>query len=1000
MNYNKINNLTGWSVFLFALWVFVSTMEPTASFWDCGEFISCSYKLMAPHPPGAPLFLLVGRFFSLFASDPSQVAYMVNLVSAVSSALTVLFLFWSITLLAKKLIPAANNVYTSIQTATIMACGIIGATAYTFSDSFWFSAVEAEVYAMSSFFTAVVFWAILKWESHADEEGSDRWLILIAYLVGLSIGVHLLNLTAIPALALVFYFKRYKQPTWKGGLLALTISMVALGFVMVGVIPGLPSIAAALDVIFVNSFGMSFGSGIIFFALLVVGGVAYGIYKSHKNGNRVVNTSFISFAFILIGYFSYGVIVIRSHYNTPIDMNDPENIMTFVSYLKREQYGDRPLLKGPHFMARPIRYDRTSPVYSPSKTASGKDFYAVIDHKVEPIYRNSDMQLFPRMYSTQPGHAQHYRDWMKMPAGKTPGFFDNMKFMITYQMGHMYWRYFMWNFVGRMSDEQDANTLALGGWGSLKQEVKGADGKKEIVDYAPFASKARNNFFFLPLILGMLGFSYHITRNKLDGIVILALFFFTGLAIIIYLNQPPVEPRERDYTFAASFYAFAIWIGLGVIVLKEAFEKYIFKKESMVAVGLSVVLSSSVPAIMGQQGWDDHDRSQRFYQVESAKNLLSSCAPNAILFTGGDNDTYPLWYVQEVEGFRTDVRVCNLSLMNTDWYIDQMKRKAYLSEPLPISLDRSLYQQGTNDYLYLDDEAYQANQSNVINLPVFLDLIKKKDPRLYRMSNGSAYVIYPSQKFSLPVDSAAIMQKGIIDTLIQPFVTSNIIFSLQGGGMDKRTYAILDMISNNNWERPIYFSTTLSPSDFMGLKPYMQLEGLAYRFLPARIPGVEDGWVNSSIMEKNMLGFQFTNLSGNQIFYDENYQRFTINVKSQFITLANQLIREGKKDDAKKVLNFWMEKIQAPAIPYDYFDGYMVALLFQLGEKEKGLQRANEITTYCKNVIGYLKADKIKQSSRRQTAGYTLNIVKDALRDNGFTKEATDLEEYLSRNIR
>jgi hypothetical protein len=1000
MNYNKINNLTGWSVFLFALWVFVSTMEPTASFWDCGEFISCSYKLMAPHPPGAPLFLLVGRFFSLFASDTSQVAYMVNLVSAVSSALTVLFLFWSITLLAKKLLPAVDNTYTSIQTVTIMACGVIGATAYTFSDSFWFSAVEAEVYAMSSFFTAVVFWAILKWESHADEEGSDRWLILIAYLVGLSIGVHLLNLTAIPALALVFYFKRYKQPSWQGGLAALTISMVALGFVMVGVIPGLPSIAASLDVFFVNSLGMSFGSGIIFFALLVVGGVAYGIYKSHINGNRVLNTSFISFAFILIGYFSYGVIVIRSHYNTPIDMNDPENIMTFVSYLKREQYGDRPLVKGPHFMARPIRYDRTSPVYSPSKTPTGKDYYAIIDYKVEPVYRNSDLQLFPRMYSTQQGHAKYYREHINLPAGKTPGFLDNMKFMFKYQMGHMYWRYFMWNFVGRMSDEQDANTLALSGWGDLKQEVKTADGKKEVVDFSPYASKARNNFYLLPLILGMLGFSFHITRKKLDGIVVLALFFFTGLAIIIYLNQPPVEPRERDYTFAASFYAFAIWIGLGVIVIKQAFEKYIFKKESMVAVGLSVVLSSSVPAIMGQQGWDDHDRSQRYYQVESAKNLLSSCAPNAILFTGGDNDTYPLWYAQEVEGFRTDVRVCNLSLMNTDWYIDQMKRKAYLSEPLPISLDRSLYQQGTNDYLYLDEEAANANPNTVINLPVFLDLIKKKDPRLYRMSNNSAYVVYPSQKFSLPIDSAAFMRKGIIDSLIAPFVTSNINFSLNGGGMDKRTYAILDMIVQNNWERPIYFSTTLSPSDFLGLKPYMQLEGLAYRFLPARIPGVEDGWTNTSIMLKNMLNFQFTNLSGDKIFYDENYHRFTINVKSQFITLANQLIREGKKEEAKKALYFWMEKIQAPAIPYDYFDGYMVAILFQLGEKEKALKRATEITDYCKGVIGYLKADHIKQSSRRQTAGYTLNIVKDALRDNGYTQEASDIEEYLSRNIR
>ncbi|MCU0416248.1 MAG: DUF2723 domain-containing protein [Cytophagaceae bacterium] len=987
MNYNRINNLTGWGVFLFALWVFVSTMEPTASFWDCGEFISCSYKLMAPHPPGAPLFLLIGRLFSLFASDVTKVAYMVNLVSAVSSAMTVLFLFWSITLLAKKIFtPSADGTYTRHQTLSIMASGIIGATAYTFTDSFWFSAVEAEVYAMSSFFTAVVFWAILKWESHADESGSDRWLVLIAYLVGLSIGVHLLNLTAIPALALVFYFKRYKNPNIKGSLIALTISMVALGFVMVGVIPGLPSIAASMDVFFVNSLGMSFGSGIIFFALLVVGGVAYGIYQSHKKGNRVVNTSFISFAFILVGYFSYGVIVIRSHYNTPIDMNDPENIMTFVSYLKREQYGDRPLLKGPHFMARPIRYDRVADVYAPSKDAKGNDRYVVIDKKVEPVYKSSDMQLFPRMYSSQPGHAQQYREWMKMSPTKVPGFFDNIKFMITYQMGHMYWRYFMWNFAGRSSDEQDAASISI--FTQLSSQ------------HDDYVSKARNNFYLLPLILGIVGLAYHYSKNQLDAIVVLALFFFTGLAIIIYLNQPPVEPRERDYTFAASFYAFAIWIGLGVVALQQLLEKHIFKKETLAALAITVTLTSSVPAILGQQGWDDHDRSQRYFQVESAKNLLSSCAPNAILFTGGDNDTYPLWYVQEVEGFRTDVRVCNLSLMNTDWYIDQMKRKAYLSEPLPISLDRSLYQQGTNDYLYLDEEALQANPNTRINLPVFLELIAKKDPRLYRISGGSAYVLYPSQNFVLPVDSAAVSTADYIDSTFRKFITSSINFTVNGGGMDKRTYAILDMIVTNNWKRPIYFSTTLSPSDYIGLKSYMQLEGLAYRLVPATIPGVDDGWVNTKVMKENLMKFQFTNLAGNKIFYDENYQRFTINAKSQYVTLANQLLREGDSTGAKQVVYYCMSKVQAPSIPYDYFDAYMVGILFQAGDKQKAYDHAKGIITYCKGVLAYLKADGIRKSSRKQTVGYTLNIIKDALRDNGYTQDATDLETYMSKNIR
>ena len=982
MTYNRINNLTGWLVFLIATFVYVSTMEPTASFWDCGEFISTSYKLMVPHPPGAPVFLLVGRFFSLFASDPQHVAYCVNLVSALSSSFTVLFLFWSITMVAKKLAKNEHGFYSTGQIISVMGAGVVGSLAYTFSDSAWFSAVEAEVYAMSSFFTAIVFWAILKWEAHSDEAASEKWLIFIAYLVGLSIGVHLLNLTAIPALAFVYYFKKYDKVDIKGSFITLIISVLLLGVVMVGIIPGLPSIASQFELFFVNSMGMGFGSGVITFMILLIGGLTYAIYYSQKNGKRLLNISLLSLGFILIGYFSYGIIVIRSQYNPPIDMNDPENVMTFTSYLKREQYGDRPLLKGPNFTAKVQEYKKTSPVYVPVTDAKGKDKYIITDYKVEPVYRPKDMGLFPRMYSNQPGHPEQYRSWMHFSKNHVPTFGENISFMFTYQMGHMYWRYFMWNFAGRMGDEQDSSWLGPNNWFTLD------------TDTAQFASKARNNFFLLPLIAGMLGFSFQITRDWKNGTIIGMLFFFTGLAIIIYLNQPPTEPRERDYTFAASFYAFSIWIGLSVIFLTETIEKYVLKNKTIAATIASLGLLS-VPTIMASEGWNDHDRSKRYYQVESAKNLLNSCAQNAILFTGGDNDTYPLWYAQEVEGVRTDVRVCNLSLLNTDWYVKQMENKAYLSDSLPVGLTPEQYRQGTNDYIYLDYETYEKNKDAIINLPIFLDLVKKKDRMVTRIYNGNELSVYPAPNFLLPVDTAAVAASGIVPEKFVPYITPQLTFNVEGGGMDKRTYVILNMIVNNKWKRPIYFSSTLSPSDYIGLHRYLQLEGMAYRLLPAEVPGASEGWINTDLMLKNMMKFEFTNLDDPTVFYDENYQRFTINTKSQYYTLAGQLMSEGRDKEAKEAILYCFNKIQSPAIPYDYLNAYMVGQLFRLGEKELAYKYATDIKKYSEGIISYIKADKIKETNKKRTTAITLQVLAKTLKDNGYDKDATEIETFL-----
>jgi hypothetical protein len=983
MTYNRINNVTGWLVLFIATFVYVSTMEPTASFWDCGEFISTSYKLMVPHPPGAPIFLLVGRFFSLFASDVQHVAYCVNLVSALSSAFTVLFLFWSITMIAKKLVTAEGGIYTIGQTISIMGAGVIGSLAYTFSDSAWFSAVEAEVYAMSSFFTAIVFWAILKWEAHSDEAASEKWLIFIAYLVGLSIGVHLLNLTAIPALAFVYYFKKHDKIDIKGSLITLVISVILLGIVMVGIIPGLPTIASKFELFFVNALGFGFGTGVFTFIFLVVAGLSYAIYYSQKTGKRLLNISLLSLGFILIGYFSYGIIVIRSHYNPPIDMNDPENVMTFTSYLKREQYGDRPLLKGPKFTADRPEYVKTDPIYTPITDAKGKDKYVITDYKVEAEYKDKDKTLFPRMYSQQPGHPEQYRSWMHFSKGHIPTFGENISFMFTYQMGHMYWRYFLWNFAGRMGDEQDSSWLGPNNWFTLD------------ADTSEFASKARNNFFLLPLIAGMLGFSFQITRDWKNGTIVGMLFFFTGLAIILYLNQPPTEPRERDYTFAASFYAFSIWIGLSVMFLTDAFEKYILKNKTIAAT-FSFLVLLAVPSIMAAQGWDDHDRSKRYYQIESARNLLNSCAKNAILFTGGDNDTYPLWYAQEVEGVRTDVRVCNLSLLNTDWYVKQMQNRAYDSDSLPIGLTPDQYRQGTNDYLYLDGETYQKNKNAVINLPIFLQLVKKKDKMITRIYDGNELVLYPTPNFSLPIDTAKIGAMKIVPNKFREFISPQMVFTIDGSGMDKRTYVILNMIVNNNWERPVYFSSTLSPSDYIGMRRYMQLEGMAYRLLPVEVPGASEGWINTDVMKANMMKFEFTNLDDPTVFYDENYQRFTMNTKSQYYTLAGQLMQEDRNEEAKAALLYCFKKIQSPAIPYDYLNAYMVGQLFKLGEKEIAYKYATEIRTYTQGVVAYLKADGIGVTSKKRTSAITLQVLAGVLKENGYEKDAAEIDAYLA----
>lgn len=976
MNFKRLNNITGWLIFLIATAVFVLTVEPTASFWDCGEFIACAYKLQVPHPPGAPLFLLIGRLFSFLAmGDVTKVAYWVNMISVLSSSFTVLFLFWSITLLAKRILAKGGELEPG-QIVAVLGAGAVGSLAYTFSDSFWFSAVEAEVYAISSFFTAFVVWAMLKWESIADEEGADKWLVLIAYMVGLSIGVHLLNLVTLPALACIYYFKKYKY-SLKGLMIALAASGVILVAIMNGVITGLPSIGADIEIFFVNALGLPFRSGIIFFSLAFVGGLVWLIRYSIKKNNYNLNLAAICFAFIMIGDASYGIVLIRSNFNPPIDENNPENILSFVSYLKREQYGDRPLLYGPQYTAELIEQKEGAPIYRRKD-----DKYVVYDHKIINKFDPKHETLFPRMHSKQGGHAEAYSKIVGIPSGKKPTMKDNLTFFFKHQVGHMYLRYFFWNYAGRESDNQDADWLR-----PTASKVGLPDSLAN--------NKARNQFFMLPLLLGVLGLFYQYGKDKNGTLIVAMLWFLTGIAMIMYLNQPPTEPRERDYIFAGSTYAFAFWIGFGVLSIADFIQK-VLKKDAL-RYGVSTLACLAVPGIMAAEGWDDHSRADRWHSVDSAKNLLASCDKNAVVFTGGDNDTFPLWYVQEVEGFRTDVRVCNLSLLNTDWYIDQMKMQAYDSDPLPISLEFDNFIQGKNDYLPFVEKPQLRGG---MDLKQYIKLIKDDSPALIvPLQNGGTISTLPTNILTLDVDTAAVSAMNIIAPNRKQFTVSKMVWDIGKKALEKKDLIMLDMIANNNWKRPIYFSTTLGNDNYLNLRDHMQMEGLTYRLLPAKVPGASDGYVNTDIMyERMMKGFFWRNLDNPNIYYDENQRRFPLNLRSSFYRLAEELVMEGKNEKAKEVIKFCLAKLPDNTIPYDYFTPRFVPLLLQIGDEKTALDICKVMGERADQELAYFTKNREKANNQEIEINlYVLNQIVSSLRQFNKTEPAKRYEDIFQK---
>lgn len=1101
--YRTVNNLMGWLTFIIAATVYCLTIEPTASFWDCPEFITTGYKLEVGHPPGAPFFMLVANLFSQFASDVTTVAKMVNYMSALMSAACILFLFWSITHLVRKLVITDENHITSGQLITIMGSGLVGALVYTFSDTFWFSAVEAEVYAFSSLFTAIVFWLILKWEDVADEPHSDRWIILIAYLTGLSIGVHLLNLLCLPAIVLVYYYKKTPNATAKGSLIALLGSGVLVAAVLYGIVPGIVKVGGWFELLFVNGLGMPFNTGVVVYIIVLAAALIWGVYESYTEKNktrmavsfvltiallgipfyghgtssvligilviaalgfylapkmqqkmkekarisaRTLNTALLCTMMIVIGYSSYALIVIRSTANTPMDQNSPEDIFTLGEYLGREQYGTRPLFYGPAFSSKvaldvkdgycvPRQTEKASKYIRKEKTSPDeKDSYMELTGRVE--YQYAQNMLFPRMYSSS--HAALYKQWVDIKGkdvaydecGRNimvniPTQWENIKFFFTYQLNFMYWRYFMWNFAGRQNDIQGSGEIEHGNWiTGISFIDKMLVGDQELLPKELKENKGRNVFYCLPLVLGLIGLFWQAYRSQ-RGIqqfwVVFFLFFMTGIAIVLYLNQTPAQPRERDYAYAGSFYAFSIWIGMGVagliqwcsrlkpqkrlidgateeeaekirktleakratFITKEEeeeledklaslYETYIPFNPTPTVAGLVSLLCLLVPIQMAGQTWDDHDRSGRYVARDFGQNYLMTLQEkgNPIIYTNGDNDTFPLWYNQEVEGFRTDARTCNLSYLQTDWYIDQMKRPAYDSPSLPITWERAEYVEGQNEYIpirpevrkHIDEMYAQAENALKGGNPEAMNELKNQfGENPYELKNILKYWVrsdkeglrvIPTDSIVVKIDKEAVRRSGMkIPAALGDSIPDYMTISLKdSNGKPKRALykselMMLEMLANANWERPIYMAITVGVDNQLGMNKHFIQEGLAYRFTPFDTDklGVK---IDSEKMYDNLMNkFKFGGIDKPGIYIDENLMRMCYTHRRIFSQLVSQLVKEGEKEKALKALDYAEKKIPAYNVPYDWANGafQMAEAYYQLGQKEKADKIMDEL---------------------------------------------------------
>lgn len=942
MNYSRINTIGGWLCFIIAALTYILTLDQSVSFWDCGEFISSAFRMEVVHQPGAPIVSMIQRLFSALAlGDKTKVAYFVNISSALASAGTILFLFWTITALAKKTVIKKSEEITNQKIIGIMGAGLVGALAYAFSDSFWFSAVEAEVYAMSSLCTAIVFWGILKWESQADEPKSDRWLLFVAYIMGISIGVHILNLLTIPALIFVYYFKKNPSPNWQRILKVFFVSIAVLAVVQFGIIQYIISFAASFDYFFVNTMGLGFGTGILFFAMLIIGSLVYGIRYSILKNKRILNLVMLFTVLLLFGYSSFALLIIRAQAKPNLNNYNVDNVFSFSRYVGRDQYGDRPLLYGENYNSEKTGIKETGKIIR-----KGDKKYEPAGTKSEYIF--ADKTLLPRMYSDKPEHINFYKNYMGFDDEHKPTLLDNLKYMFSFQTGQMYMRYFMWNFVGRQDNEDGQFAGKDGNWLS---GVKPLDairlGSQKNLPPSIVENKAYNRFFFLPLIIGLIGAIWHFKRNQKDAGIIGLLFVFTGVAIVVYLNSVPIEPRERDYAYVGSFYAFAIWIGLGVFGLKDwVFQKLTPLRASILA---TVMALFGAPIIMANQGWDDHDRSDSHVARDMSVNYLKSCAPNAILFTYGDNDTYPVWYAQEVENIRPDVRVVNLSLFTTDWYIDGMRKKQNESSPLPITLKHEQYVEGTRDIMYYQD--YKIAQH--IELQEILDvLLSDHDEDKVTMTDGSKYNVLPTKNLKLAVSPQQVLDTGTVPKEDAGKIASSMEWTYNSNFVTKGTLALFDILTHNNWERPIYFSGAMPNEQYLGLNKYLYSEGLNKRLLPLKPDTAitqDFDRVNLKPMYNNLMNvYGFGNMKYANHLDRQSADDVTM-LSNMFNGLLTGLINEGKIAESKKVANKYFE-----VIPAKFYSMRQVMSTYYFTENLYRLNDLNRANAMIKKTADYV----------------------------------------------
>lgn len=998
--FRRWNNIAGWSVFAISATVYMLTAEPTVSFWDCGEFILSAFRLQVGHPPGAPLFLMLGRVATFFAGgDVSRVAFTVNSFSAICSALTILFLFWSVTHLARRVVNR-NGAMQTKDILPVIGSGIAGALAYTFSDTFWFSAVEGELYALSSLCTALVFWTMLKWEEEADKAYAGRWIILTAYIIGLSLGIHRLNLLVIPVLVFVVYFKKY-EVSGKGILKTLLLAILILGFMVFVLIPGVPKAAGWFELFFVNVLGLPYNSGLFIFIAAVIALLIAGIRYSLQRKNVILNYIITAITVIMIGHSSYAMIMIRSSAKPPMNQNNPSDIFALGYYINMEQYGSAPLVFGPYYSA---------PAVDVKNKVSG---YNKVDGKYEPYFRpeykydNRFETVFPRMYSRDPDHEEAYNFWagtkgkkytITSGSGKRtlvcPTFGENLRFFFRYQTGFMYLRYFMWNFAGRQNDIQGNGNKIHGNWISGIRFIDNARlGSQDLLPSELLENPGRNSYYMLPLLIGIAGILWQYRKDR-NGLSLVFLFFFmTGLAIILYLNQSPNQPRERDYAYAGSFYAFAMWIGMGVMFLYELLNKIM--KSAPAAITALIAVTAAGPVLMAAENWDDHDRSGRYTARDIGANYLESCAPGAVIFTYGDNDSFPLWYIQDVEEVRTDVRVANLSYLQAGWYIEMMRQKAFESEPLPLSLDQDKYREGLRTQIpvlsRIDDP---VNIREIVN---FAGMDDRK--YLVDISGRGDFVNYfPTSKVLIDVDTSVVLANGTVKEYFRDRLLSPVIWEITGTDAFKNDLAIMDLLATGKWSRPVYFSTTVPSTQYNGLEKFFVQEGMAYRIVPINTDnsqGGDYGIIDHEVMYENMMNrFKWGNAEDPSVYLDENNKRMFSNFRRLFGNLGRALLADGDTIRAVEAVRRGLEIVPAGKLQHDFFSIGLAGVLVKAGHKEEGLKLAGDIINHAREYLEYAVS---LDPGRRYGLDYPTGINMQALLD--LYRLSVELQESDLTNI-